>query len=94
LSVNPFGTKEGRLAREILRYLTEHPDAKDTLEGIAQWWLLREQQIAHVEMAVALLVSRNLLRAHQRGVQPAYYELNRGEEQEIARLLNAKEPGD
>ena len=28
-----------RVETEILAYLTEHPDAQDTLEGIEQWWL-------------------------------------------------------
>lgn len=26
-------------AREILNYLVEYPDAKDTMEGILKWWL-------------------------------------------------------
>ena len=27
------------LQREILTYLIRHPEAKDTVEGIMQWWL-------------------------------------------------------
>lgn len=29
------------IRRGILSYLVEHPDAQDTLEGIAEWWLLQ-----------------------------------------------------
>ena len=28
------------LTREILAYLCRHPDAGDTVEGIAEWWLM------------------------------------------------------
>jgi hypothetical protein len=28
------------IAREILAYLQEHPEAQDNIEGIMQWWLL------------------------------------------------------
>lgn len=38
--------KVGSIARELLRYLVCHPDAKDTLDGIVQWWL-RQQGRAH-----------------------------------------------
>lgn len=27
-----------QVVREILEYLIEHPDAKDTIEGISKWW--------------------------------------------------------
>jgi hypothetical protein len=27
------------IAREILAYLLDHPDAQDTLDGISQWWV-------------------------------------------------------
>ena len=31
------------VARAILDYLCKHPDAQDTLSGIAQWWLAEEK---------------------------------------------------
>ena len=50
--------------RAILRYLEENTSAKDTLEGIAQWWLLREwskRKVVEVEGAVSLLLSKDLI---------------------------------
>jgi predicted transcriptional regulator len=43
--------KPSELAREILAYLVDHPEAKDTLEGIVEWWLLRQQIERRVEQA-------------------------------------------
>src|SRR5215470_7984987 len=31
------------VAHGVLSYLAEHPDAMDTLEGIAEWWVMRQQ---------------------------------------------------
>ncbi len=38
--------KISEISQEILQYLRKHPDASDTLEGIAEWWLL-SQRITH-----------------------------------------------
>lgn len=31
------------LARDIAAYLREHPEAADSVDGIAQWWLQRQR---------------------------------------------------
>lgn len=70
---------EDAVGRKILDYLKHNPSAEDTLEGIAQWWLL-EQQIrierARVKAALKRLVDRKLLSV-RRGVDGRIrYRLN------------------
>ena len=58
------------LAEEIARYLADHPDASDTAEGIARWWLTRqryEDALSQVQQAVERLVSQGRV---QRKVLP------------------------
>jgi hypothetical protein len=31
------------IAQQVARYLHAHPDASDTVEGIAKWWLSRQR---------------------------------------------------
>ena len=87
------GSEEQEMARAILRYLQAHPEAKDTLDGIAQWWLLREwteRKIAKVERAVSFLLSRNLIfETRTEGLQP-YYGLNTQRREDIANILKGK----
>ena len=48
-------------------YLTENPRAKDTLRGIVEWWLLKQniaRANAQVEAALARLVAQGKVRAH------------------------------
>ena len=47
----------------VLDYLRAHPNAGDTLEGIAGWWMARQR----VEIAVQV-VARALTRLLQRGL--------------------------
>lgn len=66
------------IGREILRYLTENPGARDTFEGIAEWWLLEHDirtATEKVRRAVGRLVSEGLLRESYGSDGRAHYEL-------------------
>lgn len=43
-----------RVAIVILNYLRDHPQAKDSLQGIAKWWVGEETEV--VEKALAFLI--------------------------------------
>lgn len=52
------------LADEILRYLTAHPNAADSREGIERWWLQGSGSSVDptlVQKALDLLVQKRLL---------------------------------
>lgn len=67
--------KEG-LARRLLDYLEKNPDAGDTLEGIAHWWLEQqrvEQVVDEVAEALDYLVQIGVVQVHKlRGGVPIY----------------------
>ena len=49
------------VAAAIRRYLCDHPNAADTLEGIARWWLSGNsgnERLANVQRAIEQLVNR------------------------------------
>jgi len=35
--------REPELELAVRHYLAEHPEAMDTTEGIAEWWIMRER---------------------------------------------------
>ena len=83
------------LADEILAYLIQHPLAKDTMEGIVEWWLLERRirhAIADVEAALRELVGKDFLVARQCSEGRTYYRLNREKEREIRRHFRSTEP--
>ena len=43
------------MAEYILGYLSEHPQAMDTTEGIAQWWIMRQQVRVNVTKLTRVL---------------------------------------
>src|SRR5260370_1358951 len=83
--------EEQEIVREILRYLNKHPDAKDTLDGIAKWWLLREwteRKLVEVKAAVSFLLSKGLVLETRREGMPPYYKLNHQKQEEISTILS------
>lgn len=52
------------LCNEILSFLAESPGSRDTLEGIAEWWLLERdirRETAKVRLALERLVAEGWL---------------------------------
>ena len=79
MSKPSYTAQDRETARAILRYLRKYPEAKDTLEGIAQWWLPWQAcapGLGLVERAVSLLLSEGLLLETGRRGLPPWYQLN------------------
>ena len=81
---------------EILAYLAENPDAQDTLEGVAHWWLLEqriEDQTARVQEALNKLVSNGLVIESKGPDARSHYRINRGRMTRITAILS-RDPDD
>jgi hypothetical protein len=60
------------LARRVLDYLAEHPQAMDTVEGIAEWWVMREQvrvDVRLLERVLTRLTEQGLLEEIRSGAE-------------------------
>jgi hypothetical protein len=82
------------LADEVLGYIVGHPQAQGTVEGIAEWWLLKQtirHAVCDVEAALGELVNSGLLIARQCSGGRTYYRLNRDKEEKIRRRLGRVE---
>ena len=72
------GQPEGGVASDILGYLSKHPSAEDTLEGIVQWLILEKHLqttpgiVAH---ALSQLIERKLVTTRQSAGNPTIYHL-------------------
>jgi Fe2+ or Zn2+ uptake regulation protein len=78
------------LQREILSYLAQHPDAKDTLEGITHWWLADAEtgvKPSDVISALDALVSKGWVTASSVGQGTCVYGLERVRRAEILEWL-------
>jgi len=67
------------LARDILKYLAEHPGAEDTVEGIARWWLLHQnilRAITLVEAALEKLVKQKAITEYVGPDGRTYYRIS------------------
>jgi len=78
--------------RRILKYLVEHRLAKDTVEGIVQWWVTdREQPPATFDVQYALdeLVRKGWVVVTKRGPNSTLYGLGESCLNEIQKFLKA-----
>ncbi|HER45755.1 MAG TPA: hypothetical protein ENO12_02960 [Thermoplasmatales archaeon] len=54
-----------QVAHDIERYLLSHPQAADTLEGIARWWLQQQRFIDSLDRvydALEILIERGMVK--------------------------------
>lgn len=84
-------TEESEIARDLLGYLINNPDAQDTLEGIVEWWLLQmklETRTAKVKEALAGLVAKDLIMECTGTDSRLRYRINDARQAEIRDLLD------
>ena len=64
MAVSQDGSGHDPVCDELLGYLREHPNAMDTLKGIAEWWLPRHRvrvEVERVAQALQTLEARGLI---------------------------------
>ena len=89
-------TAEFEVQREILAYLARHSDAGDTLEGVAQWWLLERNilyQVELVERALAGLVKQGWVLEHTMPDDRTLFRIRESRKEEIGTFLRQHLPG-
>jgi len=94
---SPSSIRLGPVALQILSYLSTHRDAQDTVEGIAEWWLMEQRircMIREVKQALAELVSQGLVLERGGRDGRVHYRLNPRKQRTVAQHLkeNVSEP--
>ena len=83
-------TNKLQIGNEILAYLVDHPKARDTLEGIVEWWLLERQirfQTARVKEALSNLIARGFILEKKGSNSKIHYRVNQSRLEEIKKLV-------
>lgn len=78
------------VAKEILSYFLHHPEAADSLEGIARWRLLAqrvEQTVSETQVALQWLVSEGYLEEIRTAASEPVFMLNRTNRRDIQRFV-------
>jgi hypothetical protein len=84
-------SKEEKIALQILRYMEKHPQAKDTIEGISQWWLAHEgdrYRLNEVEHALSRLVAEGLILTSERKGSARCYSASPQKLEAISKILS------
>ncbi len=83
-------TRLGPIAIQVLQYLSAHPEAQDTVEGITEWWLLENsirRATIEVQQALAQLQAEGLVLGRSGGDRRVHYRLNPRKRRAVALLL-------
>ena len=75
----------------ILDYLLKTPEAKDTLEGISKWWLLKEQidiSVDKISDALQYLISNDYIQVLEYPDQNKFYTINKAKFKESSKNLS------
>jgi DNA-binding PadR family transcriptional regulator len=78
----------------ILHYVTEHPTAKDTIEGIEMWWLpkrIPRESKEKLQQRLNSLVSKGWLSGRRSPQSQTIYSLNEDAVAEINEFLKKRE---
>lgn len=78
------------IALAILDYLLRNPDAKDSVEGISEWWVQEtaaERKRWAVESALSFLHSRQLIVETRRDGLAPFYRVNPRKSGAIGEIL-------
>ena len=68
----------------------DNPDAKDTLEGIIDWWMLQQdikRNVAQIRKTVDELILEGFLLERKGSDRTKYYQVNRERLPEISALI-------
>jgi glucose-6-phosphate-specific signal transduction histidine kinase len=79
-----------QVARAILDYFGKHPDAQDTLSGIAQWWLTDEKvkpRTVTIKEALDDLIADGFVLAQRGKDSQIRFRVNEQRLDEIEKLL-------
>ncbi len=83
--------EKANAASEILEYLLENPGATDTIEGIADWWLIERKIKYHlrlVKTVLADLVKEELIIEYEGRYSKNHFKINCNKKKQIRDILN------
>jgi hypothetical protein len=81
-------------ALKILTYLNNHPDAKDPIEGVVEYWIKqtnKDYTTAVVNRALRSLIKKDIVEVFDSGGREIY-KLKADKGEEVSRLLDLLTP--